>query len=150
MKVPDIGPARAVYYDLAAFRYCIQKIKKEKIEDAVVYVLACRIGPFVGHFKRQLHRLSGTLYVNPDGHEFMRAKWNKLIRKYWKYILNSISGMNIINISRRPHLSHMEHDLIKQVNQQRICWHGIRSLISEKKIIILSSEDLSRKIITRQ
>ena len=46
VKVPDIGPARAVYYDLAAFRYCIQKIKKEKIEDAVVYVLACRIGPF--------------------------------------------------------------------------------------------------------
>lgn len=85
VKVPDIGPARAVYYDLAAFRYCIQKIKKEKIEDAVVYVLACRIGPFVGHFKRQLHRLSGTLYVNPDGHEFMRAKWNKWIRKYWKY-----------------------------------------------------------------
>lgn len=85
VKVPDIGPARAVYYDLAAFHYCIQKIKKEKIEDAVVYVLACRIGPFVGHFKRQLHRLSGTLYVNPDGHEFMRAKWNKWIRKYWKY-----------------------------------------------------------------
>ena len=85
VKVPDIGPARAVYYDLAAFRYCIQKIKKEKIEDVVVYVLACRIGPFVGHFKRQLHRLSGTLYVNPDGHEFMRAKWNKWIRKYWKY-----------------------------------------------------------------
>ena len=56
VKVPDIGPARAVYYDLAAFRYCIQKIKKEKIEDAVVYVLACRIGPFVGHFKRHYRR----------------------------------------------------------------------------------------------
>lgn len=85
IKVPDIGPAKAVYYDIAAFRWCIKNIRRERAHNPVVYVLACRIGPFIGHFKRKLHRLGGKLYVNPDGHEFKRAKWNKMIRTYWKY-----------------------------------------------------------------
>lgn len=85
VKVPHIGPAKAVYYDLAAFRRCLKMIREGGIEEPVVYVLACRIGPFVGRLARRLHRLGGRLYVNPDGHEFLRAKWNALIRKYWKY-----------------------------------------------------------------
>ena len=24
------------------------------------------------------------MYVNPDGHEFLRKKWSKPVRKYWK------------------------------------------------------------------
>ncbi len=84
IKVPDIGPAQAVYYDLAAMNYCIKYIKKHKIQRPIIYVLACRIGPFAGHYCRLLHRLGGRLYVNPDGHEWMRAKWSKPIRKYWK------------------------------------------------------------------
>lgn len=84
IKVPNIGPAKAVYYDLAALKYCIKRIKQEKISNAVVYVLACRIGPFIGHYKKQLKRLSGRLYVNPDGHEWLRDKWNGAIKKYWK------------------------------------------------------------------
>lgn len=85
VKVPEIGSARAVYYDMAAFKWCIRYIKQNNINDAIVYVLACRIGPFVGHYKRQLKQMGGTLYVNPDGHEWKRSKWNFLIRKYWKF-----------------------------------------------------------------
>lgn len=85
IKVPNIGPAKAVYYDLAAFAWCNRYIAQHGIKDAVVYVLACRIGPFVGHFKRKLHRMGGTLLVNPDGHEWKRAKWNAVIRRYWKF-----------------------------------------------------------------
>lgn len=84
VKVPNIGPAKAVYYDMATFRYCNRYIKEHNIKNAIVYVLACRIGPFVGHYKKQLKKLGGTLYVNPDGHEWKRAKWNRFIRKYWK------------------------------------------------------------------
>lgn len=84
IKVPNVGAAQAVYYDLAALRYCIKYIKKNKIKNPIVYVLACRIGPFTGHYERVLHRLGGKLYVNPDGHEWMRAKWSKPIRMYWK------------------------------------------------------------------
>ncbi|MDE7434637.1 MAG: DUF1972 domain-containing protein [Lachnospiraceae bacterium] len=85
VAVPKIGPAKAVWYDIAAFRQCIRIMKEEGIREPVVYVLACRIGPFVGHLKRKLRRFGGKLYVNPDGHEFKRAKWNALIRRYWKF-----------------------------------------------------------------
>lgn len=79
-----LGPAQAVYYDIAAFKECIRQIKQQKIERPIVYVLACRIGPFVGKYVKQLHQLGGKMFVNPDGHEWMRAKWSKPVRKYWK------------------------------------------------------------------
>lgn len=84
VKVPDIGAAKAVYYDIAALKECIKYIKVNKIEKPIVYILACRIGPFVGRYKKQLSKLGGTLFVNPDGHEWKRAKWNAAIRRYWK------------------------------------------------------------------
>lgn len=85
IKVPDIGPAQAIYYDVQALRYCLKYIKNNQIKNPVVYVLACRIGPFAKHFEKAIHRLGGKLYVNPDGHEWMRAKWSAPVRKYWKY-----------------------------------------------------------------
>lgn len=84
VRVPDIGAAKAVYYDMKAYRYCVNYIKKHNIEDAIVYVLACRIGPFVNHYKKKLVKLGGRMYVNPDGHEWKRAKWSFPIRRYWK------------------------------------------------------------------
>lgn len=84
VKVPNIGPAKAVYYDLAALKYCVKYIKNNNINDAIVYILACRIGPFVSKYVKQLHKLNCKVYVNPDGHEWKRAKWNCFIRKYWK------------------------------------------------------------------
>ena len=84
IKVPNIGPAKAVYYDIMALRKSIKYIKQNKIENAIVYILACRIGPFIGHYKKKLQKLGAKLYVNPDGHEWKRAKWNALIKKYWK------------------------------------------------------------------
>lgn len=84
VNVPNIGPAKAVYYDIAALRYCIKYIKKNNLGDSIVYILACRIGPFVGKYVNQLHSMKCKVYVNPDGHEWKRAKWNCFIRKYWK------------------------------------------------------------------
>lgn len=84
VKVPNIGPAQAIYYDVVALRRCVSYIKKNKIEHPIVYVLACRIGPFCAHFEREIHKLGGKLYVNPDGHEWMRAKWSAPVRRYWK------------------------------------------------------------------
>ncbi len=84
VKVPNIGAAQAVYYDLKALHMCCKYIEKHNIKNPIVYVLACRIGPFCGHYLRKLHSLGGKLYVNPDGHEWKRSKWNKPIRCYWK------------------------------------------------------------------
>lgn len=85
IKVPPIGPAKAVWYDLAAFSYCLHYLKAHPSKEPVVYVLACRIGPFTGYLKSRLKKQGGRLFVNPDGHEWLRAKWNKAIRAYWKF-----------------------------------------------------------------
>lgn len=84
IKVPNIGPAVAIYYDVAALQYCCEYIKKYQIENPIVYILACRIGPFMAHYYKKIHKLGGKIYLNPDGHEWMRAKWSAPIRKYWK------------------------------------------------------------------
>ena len=84
VKVPNIGPAQAIYYDVAALKSCCRYIKDNQIEKPIVYILACRIGPFMGKYVRKLHKLGGQVYVNPDGHEWLRAKWPAPVRKYWK------------------------------------------------------------------
>ncbi|MEK1965263.1 DUF1972 domain-containing protein [Latilactobacillus sakei] len=85
VDVPDVGPAKAILYDVNAFKWTMKYIKKNNIQNAIVYVLACRMGPFIKHFKKQLQQYNGTLFVNPDGHEWLRAKWSVPVRKYWKY-----------------------------------------------------------------
>ncbi len=84
INVPNIGPAQAIYYDVSALKNCYFYIKKNHIENPIVYILACRIGPFAGYFQKKFHKLGGKIYVNPDGHEWLRAKWSILVRKYWK------------------------------------------------------------------
>ena len=84
ISVPQIGAAQAIYYDVAALKACCEHIQKNNIPHPIVYIMACRIGPFAGHYYRKIHKLGGTVYLNPDGHEWMRAKWSAPVRKYWK------------------------------------------------------------------
>lgn len=85
LSVPEIGPAKAIYYDIRALQWCINYCKaRPSIQKPVFYVMACRIGPFIYHFKKQIEMLGGVLYVNPDGHEWKRQKWSAPVRKYWK------------------------------------------------------------------
>ncbi|OOM75812.1 polysaccharide biosynthesis protein [Clostridium puniceum] len=84
IKALNIGPAKAVFYDLDALKGCISYIKENNIQNPIIYILACRIGPFIGHYKNVIKKLGGYLYVNPDGHEWKRAKWSAIVRKYWK------------------------------------------------------------------
>lgn len=83
IRVPNIGSAKAIYYDIAALRYCYNYIRANKISHPIVYILACRIGPYAGLFKRLIHRAGGVLYINPDGHEWKRGKWSWPVQKYW-------------------------------------------------------------------
>lgn len=85
VKVPNIGPAKAIIYDLKALKMSLRYIKENKIENAIIYILACRIGPFIGYYKKKLKKMGIKLYINPDGHEWKRAKWNAFIKKYWKF-----------------------------------------------------------------
>lgn len=85
INVPNIGSARAIYYDFFSLKYAIDLAKRNQDYQPIFYVLACRIGPLIWGLKRQIEALNGKLFINPDGHEWMRAKWSYLVRRYWKY-----------------------------------------------------------------
>ena len=83
--IPEkIGSAQAIYYDLKALNESCRYIKKNSINDPIVYIMACRIGPFIKYYYKKIHRLGGRVYLNPDGHEWLRGKWSRPVRKYWK------------------------------------------------------------------
>ena len=84
IKVPDIGAAKAEYYDLATLEKVVKYIKENKIENATVYILGTGVGLFIKRYKRKLHKLGAKLYVNPDGLEWKRKKWNFILRKFFK------------------------------------------------------------------
>ena len=85
IDVPNIGPARAIAYDIAAVNKAIELAKGNKDEAPIFYILACRIGPFISGLKKKIRSIGGRLLVNPDGHEWLRAKWSLPVRKYWKF-----------------------------------------------------------------
>ena len=85
IAIPDkIGPAQAIYYDIMALKKCCEIIRQDNIQHPIIYIMACRIGPFMKKYYQEIHKLGGKVYLNPDGHEWMRAKWSAPIRKYWK------------------------------------------------------------------
>ena len=85
IKIPEkLGSAQAIYYDVAALHESCEIIKRYKILHPIVYIMTCRIGPFMKYCYHEIHKLGGKVYLNPDGHEFLRAKWPAPIRKYWK------------------------------------------------------------------
>lgn len=85
VNVPNIGPAKAIVYDLAALKKAIAISKKNGDKDPIFYILACRIGPFISKIRKEIHQMGGQLFVNPDGHEWLRKKWSVPVRHYWKF-----------------------------------------------------------------
>lgn len=85
IHVPEkLGSAQAIYYDVAALKKSIEIIKEQQIQKPIIYIMACRIGPFIHHYYKKIHKLGGKIYLNPDGHEWKRAKWSRPVRMYWK------------------------------------------------------------------
>jgi rhamnosyltransferase len=84
VKVGDYGSGKAIIYDILALRKSYKYIKENNISNAIIYILACRIGPFLYFYKKKLEKDGIKVYINPDGHEWKRSKWNKFIRMYWK------------------------------------------------------------------
>lgn len=85
INCPNIGPAVALYYDKAALNYSINYCIENNIGHPIFYVLTCRIGLYIKGLVKKIRRIGGSYYLNPDGHEWMRAKWSAPVRRYWKW-----------------------------------------------------------------
>lgn len=129
----NIGPAKAIVYDIEALKYCINYIKQNHINNAIVYILACRIGPFIGHYKKQLKNLGVTLYINPDGHEWKRDKWSLPVRKYWK-------------ISERLMVKHAELLICDSKNIEKYIQHDYKKYNPLTTFIAYGAETTKSKL----
>lgn len=87
IKSLDIGSAKAITYDIDALKYFIAYAKKNKLEHPIFYVLACRIGPFIGHYKKQIKELGGyymLIQMVMNGNEINGALLLESIGKFLK------------------------------------------------------------------
>lgn len=85
IKLPMKGAPGRILHVSRALSF-IEKWKKEhSVEEAIVYILGCRIGPLLIPHSRKLHRLGINIYVNPDGLEWKRDKWSKFEKKFLKF-----------------------------------------------------------------
>lgn len=85
IDVPQIGPAQAIYYDVAALKACCEHIKKNHIPHPIVYIMACRMDCvdtklFDDFRKKKLKfcTLPVKIYQN-----FFQRSGNKDVQKYW-------------------------------------------------------------------
>ena len=81
---PKIGFVTMFFYAINALKYLKQYIKKNHLENVVVYVLGCRVGPFYSFLIHSLKKQGILIYLNPDGLEWMRDKWAWWIKECFK------------------------------------------------------------------
>lgn len=83
--VPKQGSMTMMTFAAKAVLYCKKMIKKEKMENVVMYILGYRVGPLFTLLRRSLKKMGVVIVHNPDGIEWQRAKWNILIKQYLKF-----------------------------------------------------------------
>ena len=82
--VKPMGSITMMVFAFKAVMYYKKKIKKENMKDVIMYILGCRVGPLFSLIHKKLNRMGVKIMINPDGLEWKREKWNKLIKLYFK------------------------------------------------------------------
>lgn len=63
VKVPDIGPAQAIYYDVAALKSCCIYIEKNKIEKPVIYIYWLAVSAHLQRTSRKKYIVLGESFM---------------------------------------------------------------------------------------
>lgn len=85
IKIPLKGALGRILHVSRVLKYVEKWKNKHKNENVIVYILGCRIGPFLIPHYHRLHKLCVKVYVNPDGLEWKRDKWNTIEKELLKY-----------------------------------------------------------------
>ena len=84
ITVKPMGSITMMNFAFKAVMYYKKRIKKENMQNVVMYILGCRVGPLFSFIHKSLNKMGVTIMINPDGLEWKREKWNFLIKQYFK------------------------------------------------------------------
>lgn len=68
-----------MFHTMKALLFVVNDSKSDK-DFKVVYILGCRAGVFLPFFRPILKKRGVSIFVNPDGAEWKRAKWNRFAK----------------------------------------------------------------------
>lgn len=80
----NLGFVTMFIYAIRGLKYISKYIKENSLDNVIVYVLGCRMGPFYKYLVRPLKKRKVKILLNPDGLEWRREKWNWVIKKCFK------------------------------------------------------------------
>ena len=83
VRVPLKGALGRILHVSRALKQVEREYNPE--HQTIVYVLGCRIGPLMRHHYAKLHKKGIQVFVNPDGLEWKRDKWNALEKRILKF-----------------------------------------------------------------
>ena len=138
IKVPKIGPARVIAYDMLAINAALKMVKAQRMEAPIFYILGNTIGGFIKPFAKKIHQAGGILLVNPDGLEWRRTKWAPPVRKYLKYAERQmVKRANLIISDNQGILDYLRQEY-GPVKSQVIAYgtEQIHSDLTESKILV--------------
>ena len=82
--IPPQGNATMLTFAIKAVLYYKKYIKENNLDNVIMYILGCRVGPMFTFIHKKLNRMGVKIIINPDGLEWTRDKWNYLIKQYFK------------------------------------------------------------------
>ena len=78
------GNAKMLIFAVKAVLYYKKYIKENNLNNVIMYILGCRVGPLFTLIHKKLQKMGVKIIINPDGLEWKREKWNYLIKQYFK------------------------------------------------------------------
>lgn len=92
--VQNQSSAKMFFYTIKSYLNTLNYIKKNHLQNAYLYILGLKLGPLLAFHHNLRKKYHIKIYINPDGLEHLRKKWNKIIQKCfllseWSMVRNS-------------------------------------------------------------
>ena len=81
---PKQGFVTMFTFTIKAVLYFKKYIKKEKLDNVVMYILGCKVGPLFSLLHKSFEKMGVKVVINPDGLEWKREKWPWWIKQCFK------------------------------------------------------------------